>query len=85
VFYPCLEIGKVAGNLLEDADLHKLRAEGIRRHGPEPTCGNQCHSACALGLSLILDRPLTAISEVMLMAKSRVLRPLRTRRALPPA
>jgi MoaA/NifB/PqqE/SkfB family radical SAM enzyme len=85
VLYPCLEIGKVAGNLLEDPDLHKLRAEGIRRHGPEPTCGNQCHSACALGFGLILDRPWTALSEFMLMATSGVRRRLRTLRALPPA
>jgi MoaA/NifB/PqqE/SkfB family radical SAM enzyme len=70
VFYPCLEIGKIAGNLLEQDSLHALRAQGLRRHGPEPTCGNQCQSACALGLALLLDRPWTMLSELYLMAKA---------------
>ena len=84
VFYPCLEIGKVAGNLLDEGDLDKLRAEGMRRHGPEPVCGNQCHSACALGFALILDRPWTALSEVALMARAWLRRLLPGERALPP-
>jgi MoaA/NifB/PqqE/SkfB family radical SAM enzyme len=84
VFYPCLEIGKVAGNLLVEADLHKLRAEGLRQHGPEPTCGNQCHSACALGFALLLDRPWTTLSEVGLVAKAGLRRLFLGRRALPP-
>jgi MoaA/NifB/PqqE/SkfB family radical SAM enzyme len=83
VFYPCLEIGKVAGNLLEQPDLHALRAEGLRRHGPEPTCGNQCHSACALGFALLLDQPWTALSELGLMARAWLRRLLRRPLPLP--
>lgn len=64
VLYPCLEKGTIAGSLLEAPDLHALRAEGRRRHGPDPVCPNQCQSACALGFSLILDRPTTMVSEL---------------------
>ena len=85
VFYPCLEIGRIAGNLLEEGDLHKLRAAGVRRHGAEPVCANQCHSACALSFSLILDKPWTMASEVALMPKTWWRRRLAGRPALPPA
>lgn len=73
VFYPCLEIGHVAGNLLENPDLNRLREEGRRLFGPEPSCDNRCQSACALGFSLILNRPLSLVDEVgrMVRAASR--------------
>lgn len=61
VFYPCLELGSVAGNLLDTPDLHAIRAAGRRRFGPEPSCDNRCHSACALGFALILNHPLRGI------------------------
>jgi len=57
VFYPCLEKGTLAGNLLEQPDLHRLLREGRARHGALPACGNQCHSACALGFATLLDHP----------------------------
>lgn len=63
VFYPCLERGRTAGSLL-DHDLHELRRMGRRDHGPEPVCDNRCHSACALSLSLSLNRPWTMLPEV---------------------
>lgn len=66
VFYPCLERGTVAGNLFHNPDLHALRRQGVRNVGPEPLCDNRCHSACALGLALILDRPLTMIHDAYL-------------------
>jgi MoaA/NifB/PqqE/SkfB family radical SAM enzyme len=84
VFYPCLEIGKVAGNLLDEPNLHKLRAEGLRLHGPEPTCGNQCHSACALAFALGVNQPWSAFSEVTTGARAWLQRLLRIRPALPP-
>ena len=65
VLYPCLEIGKIAGNLLATPDLHAIRAEGLRRFGPEPTCPTQCHSACALGFALILGKPWTMLEELV--------------------
>jgi MoaA/NifB/PqqE/SkfB family radical SAM enzyme len=48
VFYPCLELGQFAGNLLAQPDLHQLRQEGLKRFGPQPDCDTRCHSACAL-------------------------------------
>jgi MoaA/NifB/PqqE/SkfB family radical SAM enzyme len=70
VFYPCLEIGKVAGNILTEPDLHRLRSEGQRLHGPDPQCPTQCHSACALSFSLLLERPWTIFGETALMARA---------------
>lgn len=83
VFYPCLEIGKIAGNLLVQESLHALRAEGMCNHGPEPACGNQCHSACALAFSLLFERPATVVSEIALMIKTRLRCIFGGRRALP--
>lgn len=57
VFYPCLEIGHIAGNLLEQGDLHQIRRNGRARFGPPPACGNQCHSACAVGFARMLEHP----------------------------
>ena len=74
VFYPCLEKGLVAGNLLQTPDLHRLRKDGKRIHGPEPKCPNQCHSACALGFSMLIDHPLTIMQEVGFMARAGIRR-----------
>ncbi len=64
VYYPCLEIGHIAGNLLTTQNLNNIRQDGANRFGPQPNCGNQCHSACALGFSTILEHPEAVISEV---------------------
>jgi len=58
VFYPCLEIGHHVGKIQEVDDLHALRRAGEERFGPQPQCGNQCHSACALGFSKALEAPM---------------------------
>ncbi len=65
VFYPCLELGKIAGNLLMTQDLKRIRQQGIQLFGPEPTCDNRCQSACALGFSLLLDHPLSYLGEAL--------------------
>jgi MoaA/NifB/PqqE/SkfB family radical SAM enzyme len=70
VFYPCLEIGNKSGNLLETSDLDLLRKNGRQRFGPEPDCDNRCQSACALGLSLILNRPLSLAGEAWHLLKA---------------
>lgn len=57
VFYPCLEIGNHAGNILEVNSLHRLRQRGIDMFGPQPRCDTRCHSACALGFSLFFKNP----------------------------
>lgn len=72
VFYPCLEIGHSAGNILKCEDLHLLKEEGAKQFGPQPECGVQCHSACALGFSLILEHPLSMVQELLLMMKHGV-------------
>lgn len=70
VFYPCLEHGSVAGNLFAESNLHRLRQAGREKHGPQPDCGTQCHSACALGFSRLLENPISAVHEGYLMTKA---------------
>jgi hypothetical protein len=82
VFYPCLEQGRLAGSLLTAPDLHHLRAHAKATLGAEPVCPNQCQSPCALGFSLLLEKPATVIEEGLTWVRSlpwRVFSP----RALP--
>lgn len=69
VFYPCLEIGHFAGNLLENPDLHAIRRAGRDAFGPQPACDTRCHSACALGFSLALSEPMSLAHEVWCAAR----------------
>ncbi len=58
IYYPCLEIGNPVGNINGIKDLHEARRLGYEKYGPQPNCGTQCHSACALTFSLLLgNRP----------------------------
>lgn len=70
VFYPCLEIGHKAGNILDQTELHEVRRRAAERFGPQPDCDVQCHSACALGFSLILEHPLSMVREASIMLKT---------------
>ncbi len=63
IYYPCLEIGHQAGNVLDCRDLHGLRVAARERFGPPPACRSQCFSACSLGLSLMIERPMSVIGE----------------------
>jgi MoaA/NifB/PqqE/SkfB family radical SAM enzyme len=72
VFYPCLEIGHCAGNLFEEDNLHRLRQRGCERFGPQPACGTQCHSACALGFSRLLEKPGSLAQEAGLWVRRPV-------------
>jgi MoaA/NifB/PqqE/SkfB family radical SAM enzyme len=72
VFYPCLELGQFAGNLFEEPNLHRLREVGLKRFGPQPSCDNRCHSACALGFSRLLANPASLLHEAALLSLSRV-------------
>ncbi len=63
VYYPCLEIGHLAGSLLDARSLHDLRIEGERRFGPPPRCDTRCHSACALSFGLAFGDLRTAVRE----------------------
>jgi len=74
VFYPCLELGQFAGNLLEQPDLHQLRQQGFTRFGPQPDCDTRCHSACALGFSRLLSNPFSLVHEAGLIARSQIRR-----------
>jgi hypothetical protein len=87
VFYPCLELGQVAGNLLSEPDLDVIRAAGRARFGPEPRCDPRCQSPCALGFALVLARPWIVLDEgyrALLGGTRRLLTP-RPRRPGTPA
>lgn len=72
VFYPCLEIGHFAGNLLKNADLHQIRQTGEQQFGPQPQCDTRCHSACALAFSIALHQPLSIPRDLYLTAKGKI-------------
>jgi len=72
IFYPCLELGNVAGNLLDEPDLQAIRAAGRNKFGPEPKCDNRCHSACALGFSLALADPRSLADEALFAARAKL-------------
>lgn len=72
VYYPCLEIGHYAGNLLQESNLHKIRIAGNEKFGKQPNCGNQCHSACALGFGLIFSHPKSIFREIAQQVKNYV-------------
>jgi MoaA/NifB/PqqE/SkfB family radical SAM enzyme len=74
VFYPCLEQGHHAGNLLGKADLHALRREARKVFGPQPDCDNRCHSACALGFGVGLAYPSSLASEAWLQVRAAMRR-----------
>jgi MoaA/NifB/PqqE/SkfB family radical SAM enzyme len=69
VFYPCLEIGNKAGNILDYDSLYELRKRGQKLFGPQPVCDNRCQSACALGFFIRLQYPFSFAEDVILTAK----------------
>lgn len=73
VFYPCLELGQIAGNLLATPDLDALRIAGRATFGPDPRCDNRCHSACALGFAMLFEHPLAQLEELLLEVKGHIL------------
>jgi len=70
IFYPCLEIGHSAASILGDEDLHAIRRNSMKIFGPQPECDTRCHSACALGFSLILEHPGSMLQEANAAVKS---------------
>ncbi len=71
VYYPCLEFGKPAGNILAVPDLHSLRRAGLSKFGDQPDCDTRCHSACALGLSLLIRYPWSVLPESVYFIKAK--------------
>jgi hypothetical protein len=71
IFYPCLELGQTASNILESDDLHSHRQQAFTKFGPQPQCDTRCHSACALGFALMLEQPYSLISEAFYFLRFR--------------
>lgn len=67
VFYPCLEKAATVGNLLA-TDLDALRRKAESEMGLSTACDLSCHSACALGLSLLIERPAREVGDFLAQA-----------------
>ncbi|HPT48625.1 MAG TPA: radical SAM protein [Accumulibacter sp.] len=80
IFFPCLEIGQMAGNILDHDDLHAVRRAahknrvlpagfGTDNDTGSPNSGTDCrascHSACALGFSLAIEHPWSAAADTL--------------------
>jgi MoaA/NifB/PqqE/SkfB family radical SAM enzyme len=62
VYYPCLEIGRSAGNLRTQR-LDDIRAQARARFGPDYPCPHACPSACALSFGLLYRSPWSLVTE----------------------
>ncbi|MBI5480437.1 MAG: hypothetical protein HY906_16355 [Deltaproteobacteria bacterium] len=56
------------------AKLHAIRWRAQGRLGPQPRCDTRCHSACALGFSLLLEDPASLVAEAWQQARWRARR-----------
>ena len=65
VYYPCLEGGCVVESLFNEPDLDRIAAKGRALFPGRPSCENQCHSGCMLGISLALQHPLSMLREAL--------------------
>ncbi len=72
VFYPCLELGNFAGNILNKNNLHKIREEGEKLFGPQPDCDNRCQSACSLSFFTLIKYPLSISQDFYLSTKRNI-------------
>lgn len=70
VFYPCLEKNHLIGNILA-TDLDDLRLQAETTAGLSAVCDHSCHSACALGLSLLIEQPGREIADFVTQALRR--------------
>ena len=64
VFYPCLEKSHVVGNILA-TDLDALRRQAEGEMGLSTACDQSCQSACALGLSLLIEQPAREVADFL--------------------
>jgi len=73
--YPCQKLHTVGGNLLELGSLERAVDEGIRRHGPLPTCDNRCHVGCYMDFSMAIQHPGMLVREGWYTVKRRFFHP----------
>ena len=83
IYYPCLEQGRHAANILEVADLNLVRRQAQERFGRAPECDNRCHSACALTFGLLLGRPTSAFGELAARVRGVLRKPIRRHVGMP--
>lgn len=65
VLYPCLEIAERIGNILT-GDLDALLQKKAHADAAGFVCPHACHSACALGLSLLMERTGSEVADAIL-------------------
>lgn len=73
VFCPCLEKGHIAGNILEKSPhaLHRQAADHAR-------CEHACHSPCALGFSLAIEKSGRELAGLITQSCTSLIKVLRT-------
>ncbi len=69
LFYPCSPRGTVAGNLVGARSFKKTLAEGLRRHGPVPSCDPRCFASCYIETSNAINAPLAMLRERVQFAR----------------
>jgi hypothetical protein len=63
LYYPCSPRGTVAGNLVGARSFAETLAEGMRRHGPVPSCDARCFASCYIETSNAINAPLAMLRE----------------------
>lgn len=64
LYYPCMEKQTLAENLLATKSYYRTVSEGRKKWGEIPSCRHCCHIFCHMGLSLLQQRPLSALGEL---------------------
>ncbi len=71
VFYPCIKLKRIIGNLLEAPSLHYLMQEAFRKY-PMPECDKGCHMTCYMEPTNYLEYPANMILEHHLRMRNRL-------------
>jgi len=65
LFYPCGELGMVAGNLLIEGSWDKTYRKGVGKFGTEFKCSNRCHYSCYVEPSIFIEKPMSLLRELL--------------------
>jgi hypothetical protein len=64
MYYPCLESGVAEIDILEKGDYLAALKAAHGRYGSIPKCRDCCHIFCHMALTLLQQRPLSALGEL---------------------
>jgi MoaA/NifB/PqqE/SkfB family radical SAM enzyme len=61
--YPCSPLNTIAGNLIRARSFDEVMAEGIKLHGPVPSCDTRCFAQCFIEISHAIEFPFQLLVE----------------------